>query len=347
MFEAEAGKRGAAPGILDAGPGQGRIEIVATVHEPGAGFDALPHRQRYRAIAGEHRGAQAIRAVVHQADRLLVVGHRHHAANRSEALVGHDPHAVVYVDQDLRRHIRRRRRIRGEAARIDQAARAFGYGFGDDGADIGGGGSSHHRTERRQRVERIAQHILPGQGHRPLDEFVIYRLVRIDALDAAAGLTRVEESAIHQGFHGMRQIGVGAHIARIVAAQFQPDADKTSGGRLLHRHAAGHGTGETDEIHFRRADHALGRFVRGMQVLKHALGKTGGTESFGKPLGHQRRLGRVLEQHDVAGQQRRHDGIDRRQQRIIPRRDHQHDTHRVAPYEARETIDRRRNHIGQ
>src|SRR5450759_3716947 len=95
MFEADAGKRYAPPAMLDSGPGQRRVEIIAAVHEPCSGFDAVADAQCRLDITREYRSGEAVGTIVHQADRLIVIGHRHHTTNRAETFVGHYFHAVV------------------------------------------------------------------------------------------------------------------------------------------------------------------------------------------------------------------------------------------------------------
>ena len=67
--------------------------------------------------------------------------------------------------------------------------------------------------------------------------------MRVDALDPATRLACVKERAVGQVFDGVGDIGIGAHIGRILAAQFQPDADESALGHALDHLAAGHGAG--------------------------------------------------------------------------------------------------------
>jgi len=63
--------------------------------------------------------------------------------------------------------------------------------------------------------------------------------VRVDALDAATRLAGIEERAVHQVLDRMRHVRVRAHVGRVLAAQFQADANEAVGRRLLHRMTAG------------------------------------------------------------------------------------------------------------
>ena len=62
-------------------------------------------------------------------------------------------------------------------------------------------------------------------------------------------------------------------------------------------------------------------------------GQSGGREAFGEALGAQRRLRRMLEQHDVAGHERGHHAVDGDQVREIPGGDREHHAERLAPEE--------------
>ena len=111
-----------------------------------------------------------------------------------------------------------------------------------------------HRAERGFLIQRIAQHILLGQRGEAIDEFVVDVLVHIDALDPAAALPGIEISAVDNVLDRMREIDVGAHIGRILAAEFEPDAGEGAGRRLLDRAAGRDRTGEADLIDLARRD---------------------------------------------------------------------------------------------
>ncbi len=98
--------------------------------------------------------------------------------------------------------------------------------------------------------------------------------------------------------------------------------------------AGGHRAGEGDEIDAVGL-HELERLaVAEMQILEQALGQPGRLEGGGEALGAQRRLRRVLEQHRVAGHQRRHHRVHRGQVRIVPGRDDEDHAQRLAAHEA-------------
>ena len=65
-------------------------------------------------------------------------------------------------------------------------------------------------------------------------------------------------------------------------------------------------------------------------VLEHIGRHPRRVEGPGQPFAHQRRLARVFQHHRIARDQRRCDGVDRGQIRIVPGRDHQHHALRHA-----------------
>ena len=158
----------------------------------------------------------------------------------------------------------------------NQGARAGGQRRLDLSADEVGGAGAHHRSQIGVRVQRMAEAIGAGQLDEAIDEVAVAPALHIDAFDAAAGLAGVEKGAVHQIFYRRRQVGVGAHIGRILPAQFQADADEALGGRPLHRAAAAHRTGEGDEVDLGRGRQLQGGGMVQLQGLEHADGQAGG-----------------------------------------------------------------------
>ena len=80
--------------------------------------------------------------------------------------------------------------------------------------------------------------------------------------------------------------------------------------------------------------------------------QAGALGGFGEALADQQGLRGVLEDHRVAGQQRRDDRVDRGEVRIVPGRDHHHDAERLARDEAGEAglvgelLERRERRLG-
>ena len=110
--------------------------------------------------------------------------------------------------------------------------------------------------------------------------------MHVDALDAAAGLARVEERAVDQVLDGMGQVGVVAHIGRILAAELEPRADEAIGCRALHGVPARDRAGEGHEIDTRVADDTLRVRVAQVQRLEHALRQAGLAQASSKRSAH-------------------------------------------------------------
>src|SRR5258707_8120829 len=105
--EAKTREGAAAAGILDPGPGEGGVEVVAAIHEPGTGRDTVADRDGGVLVGRPYRGGETVFAVIHQAYRLVVRGDLHDADDGSETLLAHHPHRMVDADQHLRREIGR------------------------------------------------------------------------------------------------------------------------------------------------------------------------------------------------------------------------------------------------
>ena len=69
----------------------------------------------------------------------------------------------------------------------------------------------------------------------------------VDALNTAAGLSRIEESTVYQVLDGVVEISIGSDIGGILSTQLKPHSDEAVGGRRLHRMPPLNGTGEGDK----------------------------------------------------------------------------------------------------
>ena len=168
-----------------------------------------------------------------------------------------------------------------------------------------GEGAARHRPERGRRVERIADDVFAGEIDEAFDEIVIDARIDIDALDAAAALAGIEERAVDQVLDRMIELGVGAHIGRVLAAELEPERGEGAGGGALDGAAAGDRAGEVDVVDLAGADQLLGLLVRQDEVLEQALGQAGAPERLGEALADEQGLRGVLEDDGVAGEQRR------------------------------------------
>src|SRR5688572_25400805 len=116
---ADPAQGGAAARIFDADPGEGRVEVVTAIHVDGAGLEPVADLFRFVGVRRPQRAGEAVFAVVHEADRLVVGLDLHDADDRAEALFRHHAHGMINVYQHLWCQIRRARLVGGEALGVD------------------------------------------------------------------------------------------------------------------------------------------------------------------------------------------------------------------------------------
>ena len=230
---AERGKRCAAAGLFASCPAKSRVEIIAAVHEDGAGIDLAADPCRRLWVARPQGNGQAEIGIVHQLDRLGVGRYFHDADDGAETFIAHHPHGVIHVDEDLRCQIGAVAGIGREKSRIDQCRRPRFDRFADLGADLVGKPDIRHWSERRFRIQRIAELVGFNEGLGLFDKGVEQAVVDIDALDAAAALTRIEHRPVKERVDGGIEIGVGTDISRVLAAEFEADGREGAGGSPL------------------------------------------------------------------------------------------------------------------
>ncbi len=136
------------------------IEIVAAVHIHGAGLDFAADPLGSVHVLGPDRCGKTVGRVIHQPDGFLVVANFHDADHRTEGLFHHDLHAVVDIDQYLRRDVGRTGAIFRKGLGIDQRAGALLHRLGDMITHGRGKTLLRHRAERGVGIERIVQHVL-------------------------------------------------------------------------------------------------------------------------------------------------------------------------------------------
>ena len=171
--------------------------------------------------------------------------------------------------------------------------------------------------------------------------------MHIDPLDAAAGLAGIEHGAVHKILDGVGQVGIGAHIGGIAAAELETQADEAIGRRLHDGVAGGDAAGEVHIVDPVGADQLQRVVVGHVQMLEQALGQAGFLEGGGEALGAERRLRRMLEDHRIAGHQRRHDAVDRGEIGIVPGRHDEDHAQRLAADEAGEAGPRVGRHVAR
>ena len=123
----------------------------------------------------------------------------------------------------------------------------------------------------------------------------------------------------------MFQVCIGAHIGRVLATELQADGKEAPCGGSLNRCPAGHRTGEGNVLHFAVDDQLFRIPVIEMQILEYPFRQPRFRKRRDHTFGTQGRLRGVFQQHTIAGKQRRHHRIDRRQVGVIPGSDHKCD----------------------
>ena len=123
----------------------------------------------------------------------------------------------------------------------------------------------------------------------------------IDPLDPAAALAAVEHGPVHQPVHGGVQIGIGADIAGVLAAQFKPGGGEGARRRLFDRRAPADRAGEVHEPERPRGDQRLGRGVIQHDVLEHIFGHARGMVGLGQTFAHGQRLGNPYDPETTMG----------------------------------------------
>ncbi len=205
----------------------------------------------------------------------------------------------------------------------------------------------HHRSQCGSLLERRAQHVLPGQIDESVEEVVPHLLVDVDPLDAAAALPRVEEGAVYQVLDGVRHVDVGPDVGRVLAAELEADIDEPAGRRFFHRFPAGHRAGEAHHVGHPACDDVSRLRVAQHEMLEHSLRQLRPVECLLKPLGDEQRRGGVLQHHRVACHDRRDDRVDGSEVGVVPWREREDHTERLARHIADEAILRARVDVGQ
>ena len=86
----------------------------------------------------------------------------------------------------------------------------------------------------------------------------------------------------------------------------------------------------------------LGLLMRHDEIVEQTLGQAGAPKRLGEALADEQRLRGMLQDDRIAGEQAGHDGVDRGEIWIVPRRDDHHDAERFARDVAAEAGLRRR-----
>ncbi len=149
--------------------------------------------------------------------------------------------------------------------------------------------------------------------------------MHVDSLDTAAGLTGVVERTVDEVCRGPLDVGVAAHVRGVFAPKLErsPDEPLRSGG--LDGMTASNRAGERHKCDPRVGDYVGNTAMIEIENLKDAGRQPGLLGRSSDPFSDERRLLRVLEHDRIARDERRHQGVDRGQPRVVPWRDYEND----------------------
>ena len=139
-----------------------------------------------------------------------------------------------------------------------QAPRAGANGLFGHAADGLGSGRAHHRSHHRLVLDRVADRPFRSLRHQRVDKAVVDGAVDIDALDRTAGLARIGVGAFGDLRHRGLKIGIGAHIGRVLAAEFEMHLGERPGGGGVHAPSAIDRADEIDRVEGAGSDQPFG-----------------------------------------------------------------------------------------
>ena len=165
----------------------------------------------------------------------------------------------------------------------------------------------------------------------------------VDALGGGADLSVVEEARPRRARHRDVEVGVFEDDQRIDAAQFQVDALQLLRRADRDPRPDGRRSRERDARHVRVVDERRpGLRSRAGDHVDDA-GRQMGQGRLDEPQRRQRRQLRGLDDHGVAGGERRRNLPDEQQQRVVERHDRRHDAERLLDREVDLMFGRRRD----
>ena len=132
-MEPEIGQRGAAPGVLDAGPGQGGVKVIGPVHEHGSRFHLLAQ------LGGGSKSGQSVFFIDTMADTPFQQN-----AEQGATLLALDT-------RDLYKH------LRGLVVKIKTGEPFRDIGLDEPGFFAGGGGDFSGRLLRLQLIATVLE----------------------------------------------------------------------------------------------------------------------------------------------------------------------------------------------
>ena len=200
-------------------------------HGPASTRAASPLRPRGSRVQIERKGRNRNRSSGAALPRRPDLNSR----RLDETSLTHHRHPVIHAGQHLRHQIRRSVPVSREILRINKGRRACVLRLQHLFAHARRGLRCRHWSEARLRVERVAQAVSKRRLDKAVEEGLPHCLMDVEALDRAARLAAVEEAAVDQSFEGGFQVGVGADIGRILAAEPASVTENRGERRPAHR----------------------------------------------------------------------------------------------------------------
>ncbi|MNF69417.1 hypothetical protein D3C84_513000 [compost metagenome] len=280
-------------------------------------------------VAGPDAGGEAELGVVGDRQGFGFILETDHRGDRAEDFLLHDFHRVaVALEQG---------RLVVPAVTLDlwtlaaQAQfRPFGQGVGDQALDHGQLLRGGHRAHLAAVILRVADTDALGPFDQALDEFVVDLVLHQQARAGHAALPRCGIDAGDRAVDRTVQVGVGEDDVRRLAAQFQRQLGEVLGAAAHHVASGGGAAGEGDLAHQRVTGQggAGAGAVTGDHV-DHAR-RNAGLQGQARQFENGRRgvLGR-LDDHAVAGGQRRGQLDCGEVQRAVPGNDRRHYAERL------------------
>src|SRR5699024_420202 len=249
-------------------------------------------------VAGENAAAKAIAGIIGDTNRLLFVLHPDQRGDRAEQLLVIGRHARCDVFQHSGR-IEETNTVRHCAA--ERAARAL---F-DRARDLIMQGRAQvlarDRAEAGIRIGRIAVLNLAHVFNIGIAELLVHRIDHDEALGRDAGLASVVDASLHAVRHGFVDVGVGQYQIGIIAAQLQHRLLQAFTGLGTDDAACARAAGKVYAAYIFVLDQGIGLLVTDQQHAEDVPRQAGITEQLFDLQRAAPDIGRMLEQHGVAG----------------------------------------------
>ncbi|MNO90910.1 hypothetical protein D3C76_824430 [compost metagenome] len=236
-------------------------------------------------VVGVDRRRQAVLRIVGQRQRLFLGVERHGYQHRPEDFLTDDAHVVVAVGKDGRLH--------EEASALDRLTavvhlRPFGLAQGDVFQHPLLLLARHHGADEAVRVQPRGDLQRRRVARQRFEEGRVDTALDISTGTGIAHLPRVEEHTVGDRLGRSKDIGIGEHDHRRLAAQFQGQALHLVHRRLAHRAAHRGRTGKAQLVDARVAGHRRAHHAAAPgDNVQHTVGDARRLHQLGKAQGRQ------------------------------------------------------------